>query len=67
MRCVCCQKNLNDFESTARHAEHNYFLDMCRKCLQETQVPYVGRDDLSKIDVPEDDDFSEELYEEEDQ
>lgn len=57
MRCYCCDKSLNDFESTLRHAEHNYFLDMCRKCIDETQVPFVGRPDLNPFDEIVDDDF----------
>jgi hypothetical protein len=37
MKCVCCNKNLSDFEATRRHALTNDFLDMCKSCLSEVQ------------------------------
>ncbi len=46
MRCYCCQKNLNDYESTARNVETNEFLDMCMKCINESGIAHVGRHDL---------------------
>ena len=36
MRCVACNKNLNDFESTRKDAEGNY-LDLCNHCYHEVQ------------------------------
>lgn len=48
MRCQCCNRNLNDYESTLRHAETHEFLDTCMKCLDGLNVPYIGREDLSK-------------------
>ena len=33
MRCVCCNKNLNDWESTIKSMNTGEYLDMCRKCL----------------------------------
>jgi len=56
MRCVCCNKNLNDWESTARHAETGEFLDTCRHCLDSLEIPIHGRADLSP-----DEDMDEEL------
>ena len=48
MRCQCCNRALNDYESTLRHAETNEFLDTCLKCLQDTGIPTMGREDLNK-------------------
>ena len=55
MRCLCCNKNLNDWESTLRHAETGEFLDTCRKCLVGLGIQYQGRMDL---------DPDEEMYDE---
>jgi hypothetical protein len=50
MRCSCCDRNLNDYESTLRHAETHEFLDTCMKCLDGTNIPTIGREDLSKFE-----------------
>ena len=39
MRCACCDKNLNDYESTLRHAITDAYLDTCRKCLKGLGIP----------------------------
>lgn len=57
MRCQCCDKNLSDYESTARHTETGKFLDMCLKCLKEIEIPVQGRKDLSPEYDEGDDDF----------
>lgn len=46
MRCICCNANLNDWESTARHAVTLSFLDTCRTCLKDSGIPVMGRLDL---------------------
>ena len=50
MKCVCCNKNLSDFEATRRHAMTNEFLDTCTGCLGEIQrmtpLPTKDRQDL---------------------
>lgn len=52
MRCQCCDRNLSDYESTARHAETGSFLDTCMRCLDGSGVPVNGRKDLLKtVDV----------------
>lgn len=33
MRCLCCNANLTDFESTRRNARTGEYLDMCIRCL----------------------------------
>jgi hypothetical protein len=32
MRCQCCDKNLNDYESTRKSVSSGEYLDMCNKC-----------------------------------
>lgn len=32
MRCYCCDKPLNDFESTRKSVTTGDYLDMCNKC-----------------------------------
>jgi len=38
MRCVCCNKNLNDYESTLKSLATGDFLDMCKKCLEGLDI-----------------------------
>ena len=57
MRCCACNKNLNDFESTLKHADTGEYLDMCNKCLSFTGIPVAGRNDLEpseQIDMEDD-------------
>lgn len=66
-RCICCDKRLNDYELTAKHAETGEYLDTCMKCLSGLGIPIDGREDLNKKDIPEDDmDFLFEPYVEQD-
>lgn len=48
MRCIACDKNLNDFESTRKDLHGNY-LDMCNECYGHIKddVLSIERDDLS--------------------
>lgn len=47
MRCTCCNRLLNDFEATRRHAITNEFLDICNKCFTFCgNIPTKERDDL---------------------
>jgi len=50
MKCICCNKNLNDFESTRRHAITREFLDMCNSChasvASTARLPTIDRKDL---------------------
>jgi hypothetical protein len=36
MRCLACNKNLNDFESTRKDSEGHY-LDLCNHCYHSVQ------------------------------
>lgn len=47
MRCECCNRNLNDYESTLKNAEGDY-LNCCNKCLKGLGIHKMGRDDLEK-------------------
>lgn len=38
MRCQCCNRNLNNYESTLRHPETNEFLDICMRCLDDIPI-----------------------------
>jgi hypothetical protein len=64
MRCVCCDKNLNDYESTRKHAFTGEYLDTCNACLSEindmVNIPTITREDLANcgdivehVDSPE--------------
>lgn len=56
MRCECCNRNLNDFESTAKHAKTQEYLNQCRSCLKGSGIPVYGRSDL-KAEEPAPDDW----------
>jgi len=48
-RCVCCDRKLNDYESTRRHAITNEFLDTCNRCMKDIpNIPTKDRQDLLK-------------------
>ena len=53
MRCICCNKQLNDFESTRRHAITREFLDMCNSChasvASSARLPTIDRKDLDSL------------------
>ena len=48
MRCIACNKNLSDFESTRKSAESGEYLDMCNDCFfyTEDDIATIDRDDL---------------------
>lgn len=54
MRCVCCDRNLNDSESTARHPDTNEFLDTCNKCLKEIGITPIIREEFQPGEQIED-------------
>lgn len=47
MRCSCCDRALNDYESTLRSATTGEYLDTCMKCLGGLDIETIGREDLS--------------------
>lgn len=49
MRCIACNKTLNDYEATRRHALTNEFLDLCNRCMKDMpNIPTKDRPDLVK-------------------
>lgn len=56
MRCTCCDKALNDYESTIKHEETGDYLDTCMKCLDGLDIPFVARADLNPFDSQEEED-----------
>lgn len=50
IHCQCCDRLLNDYESTRRHGKTLDFLDMCNSChssvASDTYLPTVDRKDL---------------------
>lgn len=61
MRCLSCNKNLSDFESTRKFASSNEYLDLCNRCYSEIkdEVDAVGRPDLQEDDLENEDDWDE--------
>jgi hypothetical protein len=37
MRCLACDSNLSDFESTRKGTNTNEYMDLCNKCFREIQ------------------------------
>lgn len=56
MRCICCNRNLNDYESTIKSASTGEYLDTCLKCLDGLGIQYVGRADLQAQEAAPGDD-----------
>jgi hypothetical protein len=72
MRCSCCNRALNDYESTMKHAETGDYLDTCTKCLQGIDLPVQVRSDLNPFDEADEydeinDDFEEDMGWEDDE
>jgi hypothetical protein len=57
MRCVCCDRVLNDYESTLKSSNTLEYLDTCMKCLDGLDIDTIGRDDLSKYEEVDDLEF----------
>lgn len=62
MRCICCNRNLNNYESTLKHAETKEYLDTCLKCLEGLGIDTIGRSDLEPMELVEEEleEFKEE-------
>jgi len=59
MRCCCCNRNLNDWESTLRSARTGDFLDMCRKCLDGLGIQVVESSAQADDEAPSEESFFE--------
>lgn len=55
MRCSCCDRLLNDFESTRKSKVTGEYLDMCNKCYSTVQqdLATTSRNDLPEDEVPD--------------
>jgi hypothetical protein len=68
MRCLACNKILNDFEATRKSAITGEYIDLCNHCFQpvEYDVEAVVREDLRDEESFEDnvelDDFQGEIF-----
>lgn len=65
MRCVCCDRLLNDFESTRKSKTTGDYLDMCNGCVAsvQDQLETIDRTDLQENDVPDEEIvFTDDLF-----
>ena len=61
MRCISCNKILNDYEATTRLSSTLEFLDMCSSCYSTiaSDVPTINRQDLGDaVDDETDEDLA---------
>ena len=63
MRCMACNKNLNDFESTRKSATTGEYVDLCNHCFHnvEQDIESVVREDLRDEESYEDDNELDDL------
>lgn len=64
MRCYCCDRNLSDYESTLRSAISGQFLDTCKRCLQDLDIPLLKSG--HELDHTPPDDFDDEVLDDDD-
>jgi len=59
MRCLSCNKNLSDFESTRKSATTGEYIDLCNSCFSDIQydVDAIVREDLREDEVVDEEDF----------
>ena len=56
MRCLACNKALNDFESTRKSATTGEYVDLCNHCFHnvEQDIESIVREDLRDEESVED-------------
>ena len=54
MRCCCCNCNLSDFESTLKSATTGDFLDMCKRCIKDLDIPTLKNNHDPDAQQPDD-------------
>ena len=57
MRCCCCDANLSDYESTLKSATTGDYLDMCKKCLKDLDIPTLKNNHDPDAAAPVDESF----------
>jgi hypothetical protein len=55
MRCVVCNRALNNFESTRKSLATGDYLDICNKCIDGLGINTIDRDDLNENESVEED------------
>jgi hypothetical protein len=65
MRCHCCDKNLNDYESTRKSVSTGEYLDMCNKCYSTISDDLLSEVRYDLYDGNEEDEYEEGDYDEE--
>ena len=58
MRCIACNKNLSDFESTRKSTITGEYIDLCNGCYSGVGIVSEDREDLRDVEVTEDDDLN---------
>jgi hypothetical protein len=53
MRCLACNKNLSDLESTRKYPSTEEFIDLCTRCLETTDIQYTENPQLSHKPIEE--------------
>ena len=53
MRCGCCNRLLNSFESTRKSATSGEYLDMCNKCYSSVSDSFDDVDERTDLDASE--------------
>jgi len=63
MRCIACNKNLNDFESTRKSATTGEYVDLCNHCFHnvEQDIESIVREDLRDEESIEDENELDDL------
>lgn len=54
MRCYCCNRALNDYESTRKSILTGEYIDTCSRCLEELHIDTTSREDLNPFEAVED-------------
>jgi hypothetical protein len=55
MRCICCNRALNDYESTLKSLSTGDYLDMCRKCLEGLDIKTMKNTNTADEQAPNED------------
>ena len=63
MRCLACNKALNDFEATRKSSTTGEYVDLCNHCFHnvEQDIESIVREDLRDEESFEDDDELDDL------